>query len=105
MENCSRPLSSFIRRFGLLPSPYSKDPWPENLLYLSTLNFHTLTHICRLQVEWVPHLSQHLVLDIPTKRLRLFKYPSICALALMGGDYSTLNERLGLGVHLITMTD
>lgn len=93
LENCSRPVGSFIRLSAILPSMRPKEPQLENLLYLSMLNFYSLAHVGRLQIQWVPHLSEHLVLHIRTRTLQLFKYPSICILALIGGDYQILNNR------------
>jgi len=89
MENCSRSTGTFIRQFGLLTTrEYPAEP--DNILYLSMLNFHSLTHIGRLRIKWDPHISRHLLLDIPDGFLYLFKYPSICVLALQGGGYQEL---------------
>jgi hypothetical protein len=95
LENCSRSSGSFIIHLGVLPTPYKKEPWPDDLLYLSLLNLHSLVHIGRLHIEWVPSISQHLqlVLHSHTKTLRLYKYPSLCVLALAGGDYQTFSSR------------
>ena len=93
LETCGRPIHSFIRFLTVMPPPYSKDLLPENLLYSSILNFHTLVHIGRIWIEWVPQIGQHLVLHIPSRTLRLFKYPSLCILALLGGDYQKLSNR------------
>lgn len=93
MENCSRSVGTFIRLFGLLPSKFTETPRADRLLYLSVLNFSCLTHVGRLRVQWVPHLTQHLVLDISTRTLQLFQYPSMCVLALCNGDYQKLSGR------------
>lgn len=93
LENCSRTIGMFIRLLGLIPTGSQDHSRQQSLLYLSILNFYSLSHIGRLRIEWVPHLSQHLVLDIPSRTLRLFRYPSICLLAIAGGDYQELNRR------------
>ncbi|OAG13534.1 hypothetical protein CC77DRAFT_665479 [Alternaria alternata] len=96
LENCSRSSGSFISHLGVLPTPYNKIPWPDDLIFLSNLNYHSLVHIGRLCVEWVSDISQHLqlVLSSTTKTLRLYKYPSLCVLALAGGDYQTFSNRI-----------
>ncbi len=94
MENRSRSTGMFIRHFGLMPQEYLEAPQADKLLYQSLLNFHSLTYVGCLNIVWTPHLSQHLALDMPTRSLYLFQYPSICVLALYGGDYQELAHRL-----------
>jgi hypothetical protein len=93
LEECDRPTGSFIRYHGVLPPPYSNNPNADEMLYLSILNFHCLTHIGRLRVEWTPLLSRHLLLNTTEMTLQIFCFPSVCLLALAQGEYDTFCQR------------
>jgi hypothetical protein len=93
VENYKRFAGMFIRQFGLIPHEYREEPRAENILHRSLLNLHSLAIVGRLHIEWVPYISQHLVLDMHTRTLRIFQYPSMCLLALAGGDYQKLCRR------------
>jgi hypothetical protein len=52
----------------------------EDMLIASNLNFHTLSKIGHLKIEWVDALSLHLELHEPSSTLKLFAFPSFCAM-------------------------
>jgi hypothetical protein len=57
---------------GLIPHEYREELRAGNILHHSLLNLHSLAIVGRLQIEWVPYISQHLVLDIHTRTFRIF---------------------------------
>jgi hypothetical protein len=52
----------------------------EDMLIASNLNYHTLSKIGHLEIEWVDTLSLHLELHERSSKLRLFAFPSFCAM-------------------------
>ncbi|CAK7234325.1 hypothetical protein SCUCBS95973_008897 [Sporothrix curviconia] len=88
----SADVRAFVDTYQCVPSTYDQGAHMENLLHASLLNYHSLFYIGGLKIEWVPRISEHLVLDTKAKTLRLFKYPSLCALARCGGSYQTATE-------------
>ncbi|EKJ76982.1 hypothetical protein FPSE_02857 [Fusarium pseudograminearum CS3096] len=82
MEDCIRSINMFIRPWGLIPQICDKRALIDNLLYLSNLNFHSLTHIGRLNI----------------KTLHMFQYPSICLLALSNGNYQKIIHQILKGL-------
>ncbi|CAK7240254.1 MAG: hypothetical protein STHCBS139747_001692 [Sporothrix thermara] len=83
----SADIRAFIDTYQCVPSAYNEGTDMDNQLYASLLNYHSLFHISGLKIEWVPRISEHLVLDAKKKTLCLFRYPSLCALALSNGNY------------------
>jgi hypothetical protein len=63
-----------------LPSTSNRRDFYEDLIVASNVNFETLSQIGLLGIEWVESLSLHLELHEKTSKLRLFAYPSFCAL-------------------------
>ncbi|KFH41961.1 hypothetical protein ACRE_073430 [Hapsidospora chrysogenum ATCC 11550] len=79
----------FLRSLELLDDLSDGETSQDRLLYLATLNYWSLKNIGNLHITWVPHISQHLKLDVTTRTLYLFQYPTLCALHCLGG---TMNE-------------
>lgn len=42
------------------------------------VNFHILHQVAQIEIDWVDTIGQHLEFDAQRKRLKLFRYPSIC---------------------------
>jgi hypothetical protein len=63
-----------------LPPANSRRDLYEDSIVASNVNFDTLSKIGQLSIEWVESLSLHLELHERSSKLRLFAYPSFCAL-------------------------
>ncbi|KAF2119807.1 hypothetical protein BDV96DRAFT_595430 [Lophiotrema nucula] len=75
-------IRSFIQRIGAVPRTRAETARPGNLLYSRSLKLYSLLNVGRLRVRWTPYLGEHLALDVATRTLYLFQYPSVCVLAL-----------------------
>ncbi|KAM0429819.1 hypothetical protein ACHAPT_006425 [Fusarium lateritium] len=84
----------FLRSLELLDDLSDWDTSQDRLLYLATMNYWSLKNIGNLHIAWVPHISQHLRLDVTTRTLYLFQYPTLCALHCLGGTMGEYFERL-----------
>lgn len=72
---------SLLNRFGKTFSKllgavarFPGDTWIDE----NVLSFHILTKVAHIKIEWVEDLGQHLEFDVGNKKLKLFKYPSLC---------------------------
>lgn len=93
MITSNRTAGSLICSLGLLDELSDDDISQDRLLYLGTLNYWSLKNIGNLHIVWVPHASQHLKLDVTTRTLYLFQYPTRSALHCLGGTMDQLFER------------
>jgi hypothetical protein len=62
----------------------------EDALLSLNVNYYTLSQLVKVEIEWTETASRHLELDTRNKILRLFRYPSFCA--LMCGPQQGDNE-------------
>lgn len=89
----SLPLHYLLRRFGdFLP------PWKDGASHIqsvtrsiipSSIDFYTLDAVAHIQVEWVDSISLHLEFDERSEILKLFRWPSLCAMLALGRDSKT----------------
>ena len=82
----SQPLPTLLRVFGhIVPElPVTSGiTYQSNTDYLilSYLNYHTLNKVCNIKIEWVDSLSLHLEFVEAQRVLKLFRFPSFCAMA------------------------
>jgi hypothetical protein len=79
-------LDQLLSHFGQLNPPCCYPPVDsrrdlyEDAIVASNINYHTLSEIGGLRVEWVQSLSLHLELHERSSVIRIFAYPSFCAL-------------------------
>jgi hypothetical protein len=79
-------LDQLLSHFGQFDPPRCRTPPDsrrdlyEDAIIASNVNYWTLSQIGRLRIEWVESLSLHLELHERSSVLRLFAYPSFCAL-------------------------
>ncbi|KAH8591674.1 hypothetical protein B0O99DRAFT_654337 [Bisporella sp. PMI_857] len=79
-------LDQLLSHFGsCVPAPCLRplDPRRDfyaDILVASNLNYYTISKIGKLRIEWVESLSLHLDLHERSSKLRLFAFPSFCAL-------------------------
>jgi hypothetical protein len=85
MQAGNRKPGDLLRAYDLLDVLSDEDVRQDRLLYLAILNYWSLKNIGNLRIMWVPHISQHLKLDLTTRTLCLFQYPTYCALQCLGG--------------------
>ena len=64
----------------------------STVLFVSTINYHSLRTIGKVSLKWVDNLSCHLHFDSRARTLSVFRFPSFCALATMAGDRGVLFE-------------
>ena len=82
-----QPIQHLLREFGdIAPSlstlqcdPSRRDRNREQLIH-SYLNYHTLSRICGVKVEWVSNLNSHLEFVQSKRVLKVFRLPSFCYL-------------------------
>ena len=78
-----RPMSVVFRNFqkascrGRLPLKPEKAG--SAILYVSTINFHSLRTIGKVSLQWVDDLSSHMSFDRRARKLSVFRWPSFCA--------------------------
>ena len=86
VSNADRPICEVIQDFGpLLPvrrdseAPFTGDSvFSTELLYVSLLNAKALDQVGGIEIVWVDHISSHLVFDLETLKLFMFRLPSFC---------------------------
>jgi hypothetical protein len=60
----------------------------------ASINYHTLSTIAQIRIEWVDTISLHLEFDEKALILKLFRYPSFCAMhCFRGRSEDTLISR------------
>ncbi|KAL4958095.1 hypothetical protein BDW69DRAFT_180035 [Aspergillus filifer] len=67
----------------------------DDLLVQASLSYASLHKFGALDLEWVDSLEDHLVFDKARHKLRVYKYPSICALRISNQD-SFIFDRVAL---------
>lgn len=90
-QQVSKPFKDLLRQFsghiGPIPgSPASETAWngnersPLDSLLSTNVCFYTLSKLARVRIIWTEASCQHLEFDMRRKTLKLFRYPSFCAL-------------------------
>ena len=85
IDGARRPIAGFLLGLGnLLPATertigQGGDKSSGNI-HISAINFHALSTVAKVNIEWVDTLSAHLQFDVPSRSLLLFRFPTFCAL-------------------------
>ena len=84
-ESSDHPLSSLLRKFKIFESRL--DPPPLYQAYgkthtsqyfmISTICYHTLREVARIEIIWTEQLPLHLTFDKKRRTLTLFAFPSV----------------------------
>ncbi|KAH8813002.1 hypothetical protein F5884DRAFT_856290 [Xylogone sp. PMI_703] len=61
-------------------APGNGDSESSTVLYVASLNFHTLSQLGSIRIAWVDTVTAHLNFDITNLTLFLFRFPSFCQL-------------------------
>ena len=99
LEDCSGSISDLLRNFGgvkgCIPRCSSKPNSGNGLdtIYGLNLCFYTLTKLVETKILWVDDMCSHLEFDWKRKILKLFRFPSFCALMALGNEDSTFLSR------------
>ena len=66
----------------------------DDSIIVANINYHTLFTIAQIRIEWVNTINLHLEFDEKSLALRLFRYPSFCAMHSLRGtsEYTFLSE-------------
>ena len=96
MDFVHRPIPAVFRNFQKVLArrqhtrrPVTVEP---TILFVSTINYHSLRTIGKVTLKWVENLSCHLNFDSRTRTLSVFRFPSFCALATIASDRNILFE-------------
>lgn len=96
MDFVRRPIPAIFRNFhkALDRRQYTKKPMTDEstVLFVSTINYHSLRSIGKVSLKWVDTLSGHLNFDSRTRTLSVFRFPSFCALATIASDRGVFFE-------------
>ena len=96
MDFVRRPIPAVFRYFqrALARQQLTSKPaiGESTVLFVSTINYHSLRTIGKVRLEWVDNLSCHLNFDSRTRTLSVFRFPSFCAVATIATDRGVLFE-------------
>lgn len=99
LEDVSGSISDLLRSFGgvkgCIPRCSSKPNSGNGLdtIYGLNLCFYTLTKLVDINILWVDDMCSHLEFDWKRKILKLFRFPSFCALIALGNEDSNFLSR------------
>ncbi|KAI1359610.1 hypothetical protein F5Y08DRAFT_332211 [Xylaria arbuscula] len=98
MDFVQRPIPAVFRNFRKAIAHRKPTARPREekstVLFVSTINYHSLRTIGNVRLKWVDSLSCHLKFDSRTRTLSVFRFPSFCALTTIAGDRGILVEAL-----------
>jgi hypothetical protein len=82
---CSLPFRHLLARFGkfcLLPATGlpSGGKYHFGALLASNFSYETLRRVAKIRIQWVDSMTLHLEFDERTAVLKLFRFPSFCAM-------------------------
>lgn len=91
------PLHSLLAQFGeVIPKVEVDQEYLASVdvdhLNIAYINFYTLKHVAKLEIEWVNTLNLHLRLDKRRRVLRLFRFPAFCRLAWSEAEDSFMSQ-------------
>ncbi|KAI9668930.1 MAG: hypothetical protein M1829_005242 [Trizodia sp. TS-e1964] len=97
MSFVRRPIPAVFRGFRTALARHRLPPRPAAhdaaVLFVSTINYHSLRTIGKVRLQWVDSMSCHLKFDSRTRSLSLFRFPTFCALtAIAGGQGALFDE-------------
>lgn len=91
-----RPIPAIFRNFqkALVRQQFTKKPTAgeSTIIFISTINYHSLRTIGKVRIKWVNNLRCHLIFDPRTRTLSVFQFPSFCALTTIANDRGVLYE-------------
>ncbi|KAK3367390.1 hypothetical protein B0T24DRAFT_534336 [Lasiosphaeria ovina] len=94
------PLQILLRRFGqFIPPPLqdlkSRPFHPDDTILSSNMSCQAMVRVANIKIAWVDAFPLHLEFDERTATLKLFRFPSFCAmLAIPRNSERTLFDRL-----------
>jgi hypothetical protein len=100
-ETMSLHLHHLLAHFGnFMPpqfSPRREQRYSETMddsIIVANINHHTLSTIAQIRIEWVDTINLHLEFDEKSLSLKLFRYPSFCAMNSLRGmsEYTFLSK-------------
>jgi hypothetical protein len=89
----ARATGSMIRNLDCLPVAILENADQSNLLYLSSLNLASLINVGRIHIEWTDQLGSHLLFDPSLRTLKLFKFPSFCAITAQDSNLAKVFKK------------
>jgi hypothetical protein len=91
-ETMSLHLNHLLAHFGnFVPPQYlpqrvqGYNGTMDDSIISTSINYHTLSTIAQIHIEWVDTISLHLKFDEKALVLKLFRYPSFCAMHYFRG--------------------
>ncbi|KAI1420539.1 hypothetical protein F5Y12DRAFT_788172 [Xylaria sp. FL1777] len=98
MDFVRRPIPAVFRNFQKAIARRQPTRRPVTgeaaVIFVSTINYHSLRTIGNVRLKWVDNMSCHLEFDSRTRTLSVFRFPSFCALTTIAGDRGVLVEEL-----------
>jgi hypothetical protein len=100
-ETMSLHLHHLLAHFGnFMPPQFSsrrEQGYSETMddsIIIANINYHTLSTIAQIRIEWVDTINHHLEFDEKSLALKLFRYPSFCAMNSLRGmsEYTFLSK-------------
>lgn len=97
IEKCRDPLHALLAQFGeVMPKVEVDQDYLASVdidhINIAYVNFYTLKHVAKLDIEWVNTLNLHLQLDKRRGVLRLFRFPAFCRLAWTETEDSFMSQ-------------
>jgi hypothetical protein len=97
-DSYDQPLSILLRNFNLFESMLDPPPvYNENgqthtsqYFLISTICFHTLRKVAKIEIVWTEQLPLHLEFDRKRRTLTLFAFPSVSGLNLLDFSYANI---------------
>ena len=65
----------------------------QDALEASNLCYYTLTAMANIKIKWVPNICEHLEFNQREKVLKIFCFPSFCAMICSGNSKSTFLDK------------
>lgn len=96
-----QPMHVLINKFGpLIPEAQKASSLEKSLVSYPTqqtietraVQVRTLLNSNQLKIDWATSLESHLQLDVNTRTLKLFKFPSFCKLIVADKEASLLSR-------------
>lgn len=91
-ETMSLQLHHLLAHFGNFVPPHcppkrvqGHSSTMDDSIISACINYHTLSTIAQIRIEWVDTISLHLEFDEKALVLKLFRYPSFCAMHYFRG--------------------
>lgn len=94
IKKAERKLGNIFGSLGILqPSANAQSKDDSTLIFCSKSNLYSLMHVGHVEIHWTKDISAHLVFDASSHQLKLFCFPSFCALHTQAADDSLVFDR------------